>query len=600
VRALLCLAFAAGLTASPASGQLVRGRVIDAGTRNAAVGAFVVLFDNAGTRLNGVLTNELGAFSIRPPRPGLFLLRAEMIGRKSVDSRPLTLTAADTISLDLVLPLAPVSLGAIDVVAAKKCEVRPGAGGETHKVWEEAHKALSLEAATRAENVFRFNIERFERETDNSQRLVTSERTRFISRFSGDPFNAMPAGHLADLGFYERRPDGNFLYGPNAEVLLSDAFLDTHCMYLRRDSDRPGEIAIAFEPVRGRRVTDIRGDLWLDEKTAELRSLEFHYTNLPPAMPRGDYGGAARFQRLPGGAWIVREWYIRSPLVRLRESNLRGQRIRSEEQTGFFLEGAEVLLIQDRTGHVVDETLRAVLAGVVWDSIGNAPLAGAVVYLVDTDFADTTDTAGRFRLTGLPPGQYAASWKHAATERQGGVTEARIVDLRRGEVTETDFALTRAAFRNLTAAEAARLDSIAEVGRLLGRSDWASRMEPSGKRALQDTTAGVGRIDGHVLEDETGRGILSARITLHGTSYRALTGTDGRFTILGVPPGEYELMIEHSAHGTQTGRVTVRARETTGITLRLGRGSGLPAGPRPLLPAGDGTPRSARAAAPLR
>lgn len=578
---LLSLALA-GLSSTTASGQIVRGRVIDAGTRNAVVGAFVVFFDDAGTRLNGVLTNELGAYSIHAPGPGLFLLRAEMIGRQSVDSRPLTLFAADTVTVDLVLPLAPIALAAIDVAAAKKCEVRPGVGGETHKVWEEARKALSLEAATRAENVFRFNIERFERETDASRTRVVSERTRYISRFTGDPFNAMPAGHLADLGFHEQRPDGNYLYGPNAEVLLSDPFLDTHCMFLRRDRNRPGQIAIAFEPVRGRRVTDIAGDLWLDENTAELRSLEFRYTNLPNAMPRGDYGGEARFQRLPGGAWIVREWTIRSPIVRLVESNLRGQQIRSEQQTGFFFEGAEVLLIQDRAGNVVDETPRAVLAGVVWDSIGNGPLADAIVYLVDTDFADTTDTAGRFRLTGLPAGTYGVSWKHAITERQGYVPEARLLDLRRGEVTETDFALTRAAFQNLSAAEAARLDSIAQLGRMLGRSDWAAQLELPTARGAPDPTGTPGRIDGRILEHETGRGVQGVRLSIRGTQLGAVTGLDGTFLIRAVPPGEYELLAEHAVYGTVTNRVTVHARENVELTIRLARDAG---GIRPTTPA---------------
>jgi hypothetical protein len=548
---------------SGVAAQFVRGRVLDASTRNGVIGAYVVLVDAAGNRLTGVLTNDLGAFALRFVQPGRYSLRAEMIGRQSVDSRLLDLGPTDSVTVDLTLPYAPISLERIDVSAAKKCEVRPGAGGETYTVWEEARKALSLEAATRAENSFRFNIERFERDLDPRQRQVVSERSRYVSRYTGDPFSTMPAGHFADLGFLDERPDGNYLYGPNAEVLLSDRFLDTHCMYLRRDGDHPGQIALAFEPVPGRRVTDIRGDLWLDEKTAELRSLEFRYTAIPGSMPRGDYGGAATFQHLPGGAWIVHEWLIRAPIVELQQTNILGQSRANEVITGYHTEGAEVLLILDQNGDVVDETPRAVLAGVVWDSIGHGPLPGAVVYLVDTDFSDTTDTAGRFRMTNLPAGNYSVSWRNDVTERRGYRPDPRLVELRRGEVAEADFALTSEAFRNLTVAEAARLDSIIALGKALGYNEWASLLERPA------AAGGPGRIDGRVVDHESGQGIEGVTVTIVGTDFTAKTGGDGAFLFRDVPPGEYEVRSEHEAYSPQVNRFTLAGDEFLEVSLRL-------------------------------
>lgn len=580
-----------GSLAMPAAAQLVRGRVIDAGTRNAVVGAYIVLIDEAGGRHNGVLTNDLGVYTLRLRQPGRFLVRAEMIGRQSIDSDYMDIGPADTLAIDLTLPLAPITLDEIDVSAAKKCEVRPGSGGETHTVWEEARKALTLEAATRAGNAYRFNIERFERELDNRKRVV-AERSSYVSRYTGDPFSAKPAGHLADLGYHEERPDGHFLYGPNAEVLLSDPFLDNHCMFLLRDREKPGQIALAFEPVPGRRVTDIRGELWLDENTAELRSLEFRYTNIPGSMPVGEYGGEATFQRLPSGAWIVRTWGIRSPIVRLVQSNLRGQQIRNEQQTGFYVEGAEVLLILDRLGNVVEETPRAVLAGIVWDSIGDAPLPGAVVYLVETGFADTTDTSGRFRLTGLPEGIYPVSWRHAITESRGYVPDSRDVDLRRGEVSQLDFALTRDVFRTMTAAEMARLDSIVALGKALGRYDWAAQLELAPDRTVRDFTGPPGQIRGIVVSHETDRPIQGVRVTIRGTEYEAFTGLDGKFVIRDVKRGEYEILTEHPGYGSQTNRLAVDAAMID-VTLRLARREAglrpvrLGARRAPVNPAGD-------------
>jgi len=89
---------------------------------------------------------------MRVLRPWRFLLRAEMIGRKTVEARRLDLGATDTLGVDLVLPVAPVALDAIGVTGVQKCLVRPQAGGETHAVWEEARKALAVEAALRADN----------------------------------------------------------------------------------------------------------------------------------------------------------------------------------------------------------------------------------------------------------------------------------------------------------------------------------------------------------------------------------------------------------------------------------------------------------------
>ena len=76
-------------------------------------------------------------------------------------------------------------------------------------------------------------------------------------------------------------------------------------------------MGLAFEPVHPRtdRV-DVDGVLWLDSETARLRTLDFRYTGIEP--PRhlgtgpGPYGQAV-FDQLPGGGWIVREWWIRTP-----------------------------------------------------------------------------------------------------------------------------------------------------------------------------------------------------------------------------------------------------------------------------------------------
>jgi hypothetical protein len=81
-----------------------------------------------------------------------------------------------------------------------------------------------------------------------------------------------------------------------------------------RDPGKPGKIGIEFEPVQGRTIGEIKGVLWVDQSTAELRELIFRYVNAG-LMERFRAGGFARFRRLPSGAWIVDDWALRAPVL---------------------------------------------------------------------------------------------------------------------------------------------------------------------------------------------------------------------------------------------------------------------------------------------
>lgn len=60
-------------------------------------------------------------------------------------------------------------------------------------------------------------------------------------------------------------------YAPDAEVLLSDAFLDSHCFSLR-EATVQGEarLGLTFEPVPGRTIPEVRGVLWWTPKTLDF------------------------------------------------------------------------------------------------------------------------------------------------------------------------------------------------------------------------------------------------------------------------------------------------------------------------------------------
>jgi hypothetical protein len=60
---------------------------------------------------------------------------------------------------------------------------------------------------------------------------------------------------------------------------------------------------------------DVRGVLWLDARTAELRYLDYQYTrhlHLPGISPK-PFGGRTEFRQLENGYWIAERWWIRMP-----------------------------------------------------------------------------------------------------------------------------------------------------------------------------------------------------------------------------------------------------------------------------------------------
>ncbi|CAN5331760.1 hypothetical protein BH20GEM2_BH20GEM2_18930 [soil metagenome] len=169
------------------------------------------------------------------------------------------------------------------------------------------------------------------------------------------PFASLPAAELAAGGYVQAGPEGTYYYAPDADVLLSDTFLDGHCFRVERgEGTERGLIGLAFEPVeprgqpaRGR--TEIEGVLWLDRASAELRSLEYRYRDVPHDVPTDRLGGRVEFDRLPDGSWIVRRWWVRMPIVETRRDRFRkpdGGAVQERERsvlTGLKEEGGEVV-----------------------------------------------------------------------------------------------------------------------------------------------------------------------------------------------------------------------------------------------------------------
>lgn len=407
--------------AAPLPAQAAVGTVVDSAGGSPVSGALVVLLDRDGRTRAGALSNAAGRFSVQAPAPGTYRLRAERVGMAVALSPELALAAGQTREERIVLAAAPVPLDRVTVAggSGRRCASRPQDGAQTAAVWEEARKALTSAAWAQEGRLFQYAASLYRRELDPGTLQVRDETRRSESRLTRHPFASLPADTLERQGYVRRTAEGTFYYAPDPAVLLSPAFLDGHCFRLAEPP--PGEealVGLAFEPARGRRLPDVEGTLWLDRKSSELRRLEYRYRNLDASVPTDRVGGHAEFERLPTGAWIVRRWWIRMPAVLVEQTSRRlhegmGVEQRQRERlAGLREEGGEVTSVLAGDGSPLVTVRHAALAGVVYDSTRAAPLAGATVFVSGTALSARTGPDGRFRIEGVPPGEYAVSFFH--------------------------------------------------------------------------------------------------------------------------------------------------------------------------------------------
>ena len=71
-----------------------------------------------------------------------------------------------------------------------------------------------------------------------------------------------------------------------------------------------------------------------------------------------------------------------------------------------------------------------------------------------------------------------------------------------------------------------------------------------------------GRITGRIADGTTGAGVVSARVSIAGTRLAGLTDLDGRYLVLNVPAGTWDLSIQLIGYGRKT---------VTGVEVQAGR-----------------------------
>ena len=431
--------------AAPAAAQTISGTVRETGGGRPIAGGFISLLNSEGEAIEADFTAADGIFSLRAAGPGRYRIRVERIGYANWVTDPYEVTAGQSITITVEVPPEPVRLGDLRVEVSGSCLDDPSEGAALATVWEEARKALETAVWAEGRGELTFTLREYQRTLD-PRHLTTLEvesRTRRHVRLP--PFRSLPARQLTTSGYALVDADSAMFYAPDATVLLSSEFRDTQCFGLERaEVDDEPMLGITFRPRRGRDVIDIEGTLWLAEESAELRRVQIRYRNVP--MPRNaqrrHIGADLTFDRLPEGPFYVRDWWVRFP-IGSRSSRFRAGLSGRLDPVLVAYRQAGGTVTDAFAGGVSFEVGEGAVTGVLRDSVGGEPLAGAEIVVRDWDdaaaflprpqaadvpFSAVTDEAGGFEVAGLPDGVYALGVDHPKLQAAGvRLNETRVV-----------------------------------------------------------------------------------------------------------------------------------------------------------------------------
>lgn len=279
-------------------------------------GVLVSVQDSGGAERARTISTGSGGFALPAPS-GQFRLGVSRIGYRRWYSEEFQVKGSDTLRVRLDVDQVPHVLPELVASAPTACRAAPGERAAV--LWEEARTALGAADATLESEPLSFTVHEARRRLDEHERLVSDSlvTVRLAARW---PVEALPPDSLFDAGFVQSRSEDDDLvwYGPDLAVLFDPRFLELHCLRAVPGARGTGLTGVAFSPAGDRKTPDIKGTLWLDATTRQLRALDFFHTGLKRWVPAGSAGGRLEFTALDDGRWLVERWRLRAPLPRKR------------------------------------------------------------------------------------------------------------------------------------------------------------------------------------------------------------------------------------------------------------------------------------------
>lgn len=416
--------FCAALFVQPAAAQTVRGVVVDEGGVPVP-GVILQLLDSASKSTARGLTDERGEFRLVAPRAGRYRISTLRIGFRPSISEAVSLPSGGDVTQRLALSgvRLALELEGMRVEDRRVCRSFSDSAAATFAIWEQVRAALTATDITARSRGIAATTVAYDRVLEPGGNRVRSQRSLVRTEYVTQPWRALSPDSLHRFGYVIDQQDGSTMYyAPGLDMLLSPLFVEDHCFRLKSERTR---IGIAFEPTPDRKdAHEIRGTLWLDRASSELRNIEFNFTGLPSEQADAAAASMA-FVRLRDGAWAVGSWNLRMPLMQ--------QRILPQAMGGISL---HVVQIQATGGELAlarrgNDTLFAlpplVLKGTVRDSLSGTAVAGARVAVAGTALFGTSDSRGQFAVNGLLPGEYSVETSTPSLDSVHAVHQSSVV-----------------------------------------------------------------------------------------------------------------------------------------------------------------------------
>lgn len=598
--ALVALALLA--RGAPLHAQAIHGVVVDpAGT--GVAGVVVMLLDSLTNTTGRALSNLRGEFRVSSPKAGTYRVRTLRIGFRPATSAPIVLSAGQDVDQRIELTGVPFSLDTVRVVAQSSCGGAADSTMTTYAVWDQARTALTATQLSTAERPITATSVLYERTLDKTSRRVTAEKAAVRTAVATQPWRTFDPQQLHQQGYVLSQHDSTTYLAPGLDALLSPEFLADHCFTLT-DAPDPANIGVAFEPTRDRGETpEIRGTLWLDRKSSQLRSVEFGYTNVFRERER-PAGGSLEFARLRDGGWVISRWFIRMPVI----SRLGVRGVPLMFISSFRVSGGDLSLAM-RGRDTLWARPAIALRGTVVDSASRRGIAGAYVTLAGTRFAAVSDSTGHFAMSAVLPGEYTAEVHTPDLDRIDAVSESLLSFTDSAAAVQIRVPTTQQIGAALCGTEATRTSGII-IGNVAQKGDsvppfnarvfaeWRdkgdvlqtleARTDSSGRyhvcrvpletsfvvRALTDSASAVpvlAQIDsglfahadlvldrsvmrgtlfaGVVYADSTHTPIADAEVSLPELSISTRSNERGIFRIAEIPPGTHAVAVRKVGYG---------------------------------------------------
>jgi hypothetical protein len=400
---LLVFAFAPRRAAFAQANAMLRGAVRDSANGQPVPGAVVTVRDSAGKTLARAMTSDRGEYAVqlRPSAQRLQVLRIGYRPRETAIPRSAQ-------RLDITLAAIPMTLQAVRTTANNQCPARSDALVAS-ALLEQARAGLLATIVAREANPATVKLLAFDRSIDPSTDRVAAQKVRIVenTRATGS-FNAShTAEDFVRDGFLRDSAGTQTFYGPDAEVLLDDAFSRVYCFGTARDAKHVNQIGLTFAPADSKKGrVDIEGTLWMDTVVKALRTTEFKYVNFTNNVLAGfNPGGRVSFREMANGVVLIDGWAMR--LVGAADTA-------REEKTGLVIHSGYALR------EVGGQLARASWSdGRKWTAeLGTVRItsatatsfpAGSVIAFDSTDYRTIVDSAGVATITDVLPGPYNVS-----------------------------------------------------------------------------------------------------------------------------------------------------------------------------------------------